>query len=98
MLAEVVATRLVQVFGDDARVGNGRGAVFDQNWRGSGWVEGQELDATVPRSLFDKLGGQSGFRDREAREARERTERMVEQREHCECRRGCRRLEHGPEA
>jgi hypothetical protein len=86
MLAEVGATRLVKIFSNDTCIRNRRGAVFDQDRRGTGRVEGQELDPTVPRALFDQVGRQSGFRDREAREARERTERVMKQREHCECR------------
>src|SRR4029077_6625174 len=77
------ATGLVEIFGDHARAGYRRRTLFPQNRRGPRRIEHQELRAPFPHPFFDELRRQTVFFEYEAHEAGMRTNRMVEQRQHC---------------
>src|SRR6516165_9084487 len=82
-LRRLGAVGLVKIFGDHASAGNRGHTLFDENRRGSGRIDHQELGPALPYPLFDELWRQTVFLQHEAHEAGMWTNRMVEQRQHC---------------
>ena len=62
--------------------GIARPAFGDQHRRGAGGIERQKRLAPLPDPLFHQPQIEAVFAERQADEARMRTERMMEQREH----------------
>ena len=73
---------LVEIFGDHAGAGNRRVALGDQHRRGAGRIERQKRVAPLPGALFHQPQIEAVFAERQADEARLRTERVVKQRVH----------------
>ena len=81
-LAHLGAMGLVEIFGDDAGAGNRRQALGDQHRRGARGIERQKRLAPLPGPLLHQPQIEAVFAERQADEARMRTERMMKQRVH----------------
>ena len=68
-LAEVVPTRLVEIFGDDVGAWNRGLTLFHQHRYGAGRIEDQKILAALPDPFFHQLGTQPEFAEREPDEA-----------------------------
>ena len=56
VVAELGPARLVEVFGDQPRLRDGRAALLDHHRGGAGRIDGEELVAALPRPLLDQSG------------------------------------------
>src|SRR3979490_747625 len=73
---------LIEIFSDDSGAGNRRPAFRYQHRRGARGVQCKKCLATFPGALVHQPRIEAVFAQREADEARMRTERMMKQREH----------------
>src|SRR5216684_566764 len=77
-----LAVGFIEVLGDDSGAGNRQLALCYQHRRGGRGIERQKRLAPLPGPLFHQPQIEAVFSQRQADEARMRTERMMKQREH----------------
>src|SRR4029077_19357495 len=77
------SARLVEIFRDDGGAGYGGMALLDQHRSRGFGIERQEFLASLPHALLDEARVKAEFAEREAHEARVRTERVMKQCDHC---------------
>ena len=82
MLAKIGTTGLVEILGDDARVGHRRVAFFDQHRRRAGGIKREKFGPALPWALLDEPRRQAVLAQRQPDEARMRTERLMQQGQH----------------
>jgi hypothetical protein len=81
-LRRLPALRLIEIFGDGGGAGNGRHALFDQDRRGAGGIELEELRPPLPYPLLRELYRKRKLVQRQPDKARMRAEWVMEQRQH----------------
>src|SRR5215472_18917043 len=81
-VAELPAAGLVEIFGNDGGARHRRMALLHQHRGAAGRIDGEELGPALPHPLLDRPHGDTVLAQGQPDEARMRTERMVEQRQH----------------
>jgi hypothetical protein len=82
LLADLDASRFIEIFGDDPRAGNGGVAFLHQHRRGAVGIEGQKLLAALPHPFLGHPCGDAILAECQAYETRVRAEWVMKQRQH----------------